>query len=135
MDKIKKVYELPWLIKLIYRESDKLLAKVVDPTQFEERCLKDIGDYLSECASHKINKNYLIRLVNRKYAEAIKRHKKEESYNISDINYTNEDGEELEYELADALADIESEVLAKEMIALLARGNQRDEIIAKSWAD
>lgn len=134
MDKIKKVYEITWLIELIYRESDKLLTKVVDPTQFEERCLKDIGEYLSKCDSHKNNKKHLIRLVKRKHAEALRRHKKEESYNIPDINYVNEDGDEVEYEPVDVLADVESEVMAKEMTALLAQDDHRKKVILGNWS-
>lgn len=134
MNKEKLVYEIDWLVEYIYRESDKLIHKITDTTIFEDRCIKDIGNYLAMDEKNRRNKNYLIRLVKRKVQEAENGFKKEESDLLSDYTYIDDDGDERELEPEDVLANVESEVITKETIDLLAQGDRRKTKILEGWA-
>ena len=134
MNKEKLVYEIDWLVEYIYRESDKLIHKITNTTIFEDRCIKDIGNYLAMDEKNRRNKNYLIRLVKRKVQEAENGFKKEESDLLSDYTYIDDDGDERELEPTDVLADVESEVIAKTTIDLLAKGDRRKKEILGYWA-
>lgn len=134
MNNDKLVYEIDWLIEYIYRESDKLLNHTTDPTKFELRCIKDIGDYIAKSELHKKNKRYLIRLVNRKAEETKRVNKKESAQLMSELAIESKDGQIEEFEPKDVLADVESNLMAKEMTALLAQDDQRKEFIVGCWS-
>src|SRR5690625_302917 len=134
MNKEKLVYEIDWLVEYIYRESDKLIHKITDTTIFEDRCIKDIGNYLAMDEKNRRNKNYLVRPVKRKVQEAENGFKKEETDLLSDYTYIDDDGDERELEPEDVLANVESEVITKETIDLLAQGDRRKTKILEGWA-
>jgi len=133
MEKQKLVYEVDWLIKRIYEESDKLLNKVTDTTRFEDRCIKDVGHYLSLDKDNTKNKNHLIWLINRKVKEALDNYKKEDREYISDVVSTEGFEEEIEFEPEDVLANVEDEVITKEMTALLAQDDHHKKLILGNW--
>jgi len=128
----KVVYEIPWLIERIYRESDKLLRSITEPSRFEERCIQDIGEYLLKNGNNIANKRYLIRMVKRKAEEARRMFKQEESDYYQGIIAVNDDGDEIEYEPIDELGSVESEAMVNEMTALLGKDG-RCKAILKAW--
>lgn len=134
MEKDALVYEIDWLLDYIYKESDKLIHKITDTTRFEDRCIKEIGEYLSIDDSNKHKRRYLIRLVNRKVKEALDNFRQEESELFTELSSYNKEEDEMEFEPEDVLADVESEVIAKEMTALLAQGDHLLEEIVGYWA-
>lgn len=135
MEKIKIVYEIDWLLEMVYRESDKLLHVVSNTERFEHRCIKDLGAYLLLNKENKNNKKQLIRIINRHVKEAKEVYNKEEATKFSELQATDEEGEVLEFEPVDVLADVESEVIKKETIDLLAKGDRRKLKVLESWVD
>jgi|SRR5699024_6098210 len=133
MNKQALVYEVSWLIDRIYRESDKLLDKITDTTRFEDRCIKDIGEYLSLDEGNVRNKDHLVWLIKRKVKEATDNYKKEDNEYFSDVVSMEAFDEEVEFEPQDVLANVEEEVMAKETAALLAQDDCRDKAILNYW--
>src|SRR5699024_3882379 len=60
MENMKAVYEIDWLIERVYKESDKLIGKIADTSKFEERCIKDIEQYIGRAEENKKNRNKII---------------------------------------------------------------------------
>ena len=135
MENIKVVYEISWLINKVYRESDKLIGKITDTSKFEDRCIKDLARYLNLDKSHRKNKRQLIRIINRNAGEFISTYRTEKSISFSVIsNYDEEDEDkQLEFDEVDVLANVESDVIAKEMTALLAQDDHRKKVILGNW--
>ena len=130
------VYEMDWLIQRVYRESDKLLTKISDTARFEERCIEALGDYLSLKKENRKHKKHLLVIISRKVGEALNSFRKEESVTFSDVSpEPDEDGDEMEFEPEDVLANVEGEVVTKEMTALLAQDDHRKKVILGNWVE
>lgn len=127
------VYEEDWIIRIIYETSDKIRESAIDQTHFEERCIKRIARYLKEDRNRLKNKRYIKSMVKKEASDYIKWCRKEEASMFSEIDLT-DDEEDLEFDPMDVLADVESEVIAKEMTALLAQGDHLLEEIVGYWA-
>src|SRR5690625_3965587 len=126
------VYEEDWIIRIIYETSDKIRTSAIDQTHFEERCIKRIARYLKEDRNRLKNKRYIKSMVKREASDYIKWCRKEEASMFSEIDLT-DDEEDLEFDPMDVLANVESEVIAKEMTALLAQGDHRKKVILGYW--
>lgn len=136
MEKQKLVYEIGWLIDRVYRESDRISSKVIDTSRFEERCINDLGEYLSKSDDNKRHKRYLNYIIKRYADEALNSYKKEIADTYTEFSKGNEESEEeIIFEPVDVLADVESEVRTKETIALLAQDDRRKKMILGSWTD
>lgn len=132
------VYETPWVINRIHSVSDRIRGRVVDQTLFEDRCIKRVGGYLIGDTSRTENRRYVDRLINEVAAEAVRRNKREEAELFSTLIADEEEGEEvpeIEFDPIDVLANVESEIIAKETVALLAEGDLKKEFVLQSWAD
>lgn len=135
MKEIELVYKTKWIIERIYYESDRLLNKITDTTIFEDRVIKDVGQYLLRNIDNKNNRRHIEYLIKRKVWEAENSYKKEGYINFSNLNYDDsEDDDEVEFEPTDVLADVESEVIKKETIELLAENDRRRKEILESWS-
>ena len=134
MENQKLVYEIPWLINSIYKESDRLATLVVYTEDFEERCIEYIGQYLRLSPKNKENKRYLMRMIKRKSKEVREEYAATNSINMSELEIEDDYGDRTEFEPMDVLANVESEVIAKEMTALLAQGDHLLEEIVGYWA-
>lgn len=130
-------YQHSWILNEVYKASDKLRGRLTNTSLFESRALNKIGKYLSIEETNVKNRRYITRMVHREAADAlIRKNKKEYSTNFSDIGHENDDGEYVEYEPIDVLANVESEVIGiKETITLLAKGDRRRELILNAWAN
>ena len=134
MENQKLVYEIPWLINSIYKESDRLATIVVYTEDFEERCIGYIGQYLRLSPKNKENKSYLMRMIKRKSKEVREEYAATNSINMSELEIEDDYGDRTEFDPMDVLADVESEVIAKEMTALLAQGDHRKKEILGYWS-
>lgn len=129
------VYENEWIVERVHQVSDRIRDKLVDQTLFEDRCIKRIAEYLVISETHIRNRRYIDRLINEVATDAVNvRYRKEYGTTFSDMITTGEDGEDIEYEPIDVLANVESEIMAKEMIALLAKDDHRKKEILGYWA-
>lgn len=128
------VYENDWILERIYEVSDRIRDKLVDQTLFEERCIKRVSGYLSICETNKRNRRYIERLINEVASAVIERNRNEHTSLFSALIITEGDeGEEVEFEPQDVLANVEEEVLAKETATLLAQDDCRDKMILRYW--
>lgn len=128
------VYKNDWIIKRVYEVSDRIRFKVVDQTKFEDRCIKRLANYLSADESNKHNRMYIERLIQEVAAAELKRNKKEYAELFSDFATENNEGDsEIDFDPIDVLADVESEVVAKEMVDLLAQDDLRNKMILEYW--
>ena len=133
MREIELVYKEKWIIESIYRESDRLANKVTNTNHFEDRCTKDVAQYLSLDKNNRNNRSHIMYLIKRKVWEAENKFRKEESINFSNLTNENDEEEQPEYEPQDVLTNVESEVMQKETAALLTQGDCRKEMILGYW--
>jgi len=127
------VYENDWIIRRIYEVADGLRTVIVDQTKFEERCINRVARYLNGDKSRTSHRNYIERLIQQEASDYRRRGKKEDAELFTTLATFGDDGEEIEYEPEDVLADVEGEVIAKETAALLAQDDRRKELIVGSW--
>ena len=128
------VYENGWIIQRIYEVSDRIRDKLTDQTLFEERCIKRITDYLLICETNKRNKRYIERLINEVASAVIERNRNEYAELFSELSTESEEDKEMEYEPIDVLADVESEVIKRETVTLLAENDCRRLTVLEGWA-
>ena len=135
MERIKVVYEISWLINRVYRESDKLTGRITDTSRFEARCINDLARYLNIDKEHRNHKRHLIRIINRNVGEFLSTYRTEQSIPFSVIASCDEEDEDkqLGFDEVDVLANVESDVIAKEMTALLAQDDHRKKVILGNW--
>ena len=106
MENQKLVYEIPWLINSIYKESDRLATLVVYTEDFEERCIEYIGQYLRLSPKNKENKRYLMRMIKRKSKEVREEYAATNSINMSELEIEDDYGDRTEFEPMDVLANV-----------------------------
>lgn len=134
-EEIKIVYENKWLIEMVYRVSDNIRDKVTEQVKFEKRCIEKLGKYLYEDIERIKNERYLRNMILKEASDAVNRQNKNEYYNtFSELSYVDESGEEIEFEPYDVLADIEGEILQKEMTTILANGSHKNYLILSCWS-
>lgn len=141
MDTLIAVYSHKDIVSEIFKASELIRYRIPDQTNFEERVMDKVGKYLLLDEKNSRNMRYIKRLIYREYHYYISdgNRKLEESVFYSEVNTGDgheSPGEhkEIEFEPADVLANVESEVIAKEMTALLAKGDQRKKEILGFWA-
>src|SRR5690625_4541972 len=128
------VYENRWIIEEIYSVTDRIRNKVTDTTLFEERVINRISEYLHKKEANKKNSRYIIRMINEVARSVVNRNKNEHAQTFSELTTVDCDGESIEFEPIDVLANVESDVIAKEMAALLAQDDRRKTVV-EAWTD
>lgn len=126
------VYENRWIIEKIYEVSDKVRHKITDQVRFEERCIERIGSYLVKEPDRINNKAYIIRLIREVAKASTVLFKKDDAKLLSDMVMVEDDGDEVEFEPVDVLGNVESEVIVKEMTALLGKDGRRKAVL-EAW--
>lgn len=134
-EQIKIVYENERIINKIYEVSDRIRGRVVDQTKFESRCINAVGKYLMGGNDRAKNFRYIKDMIIKEATAALERNKKEMAEVFSTLSTEGEDGEEIDFEPVDVLADVESEVMAKETATLLAEDDCKRKMVLQSWAD
>jgi len=133
MKRSLEVYKNKWLIDRIYFTSDKIRGKVVDQTLFEERCINRVGEYLLKDVNNIKNFNYIMRMINEVACSVINRNKNEHAEYFSSLTKYDDGGGEIEFEPDDDLTDVESEVIEKDMVALLAQNDHKKLKVLEGW--
>lgn len=129
------VYKNKWIIERIYEVSDELRSRVTDQTLFEERCINRVGGYLDINSSNVRNRRYIERMIREVASSILGRNKNEAAELFTDLGTKDEESdEEIEYEPIDVLANVESEVIKKETITLLAQDDRRRTSVLEAWA-
>lgn len=134
-EQIKVCCEHEWVLKEIERVSNKYLTKLTDPTKIEDRCISKIGKYLLVSKEHPKHTAYIKKSIEKEFYDAVGKYKTEESIRFSELTENNDYEEEIEFEPEDVLANVEDEVITKEMAALLAQDDRRKKVILGSWLD
>ena len=134
MDKIEFVYTDRWLVDEVAEAVDKVRSKITDTSILEERIYNRLGSYINKEKAKLGHRRYLMKLIYEEVSQAKVRQKKEFYEHFSEFDAVNtSDGSTTEFEPEDVLADVEGEVIAKEMTALLAQDDQRKLVILGSW--
>src|SRR5699024_2261467 len=134
------VYELKWVLNVIYEVSDRIRGRLTDQTKYEERAINRVGRYLAIDKRNRYNKQYIIKLIEEVASSVIERNKNEHYDLFTDLAEQDEETYEMiEYEPIDEMkasdyrySKVEDEVIAKKTAAMLAQDNRRMKII-KAW--
>ena len=125
------------VVKLVQQASERIWHSLPDVTSFEHTCYTNIGRELikGEARSVEALARYYIKRAEARHLKLIKYEKPTYFSEIEDVINSDDNIEEINYEPEDVLADVESEIIAKEMTALLAQDDQRNKLIVRSWLD
>lgn len=123
--------KLPTIVEMVEKASDKIWHKLPDVTSFEHTCYVNIGREIKKGIkeSTAATAHYYIE---RAKARHISRTTYEPPSYLADLSEQEEGEQEIEYEPEDVLANVESDVIAKEMAALLAQDDRRKSVV-EAW--
>lgn len=134
MKSIELIYQNNDLLNLITRAVDNERNYVANTEMLEDRIYKRLSRYIKgdeERAKHFVT---IKRMVYETISEFKETYRKEFYEHFSEFDTVNtSDGSTTEFEPIDVLADVEGEVITKEMTALLAQDDQRKLVILGSW--
>lgn len=127
-------------LPLIQLQSELIWYEIEKQTEFECRCLLRIKRALERFDPKKGNVSSLImNVIQREKNDFLKRRKRKLNVSSLDEPIKQKDGSETFIEVTDVLADVENKIIEdeniKEMVALLAKGDQRKMVILKAWID
>lgn len=128
-------YKEKWIIETIQRAIGKVAHQLTDTTRVERRTLVKVGQYLSLNEGNKRNQRHIGRLIFREVNDALKRNRREHAEHLADLTSNDEEGQAVEYEPVDTLASVETDLMVKETITLLAKDDRRREFVLNAWAD
>lgn len=129
-------YENEWVMQNVLRAVDSISHKVTNTAIVERRVMIQVGKYLERDTSNKNHKRHILRLIYREVNESLKRNQREYAEHLEDLTTSDEEGQAIEYEPEDVLADINSgNMEIKETIELLAQGDRRNKMILNAWAN
>lgn len=120
---------------MVERESDAMWYKVKDVTAFEQECHHRLARALEELPN--LTFSYTTRLVKRTAGDHVKNRSygRKQLFSLDALAGENEEGSNQEFPLHDVLADVESEVIVKEIAVLLAEDDQRKLATLNFWKD
>ena len=123
------------VVKLVQQATERIWHSVPDVTSFEHTCYTNIGRELvkGETRSIKALSRYYIKRAEARHLKLTKYEKPTYFSELADRINDDESIEKINYEPEDVLADVESEVIAKEMTALLAQDDHRKKVILGNW--
>lgn len=127
-------------LPVIQRHSDEIWYFIENQTDFECRCLLKIKQALSRFRPNKGSVYSLIlSVIQREKKDFLSRRKRKINAFSLDEPLKQSDGSEIYLEVPDVLADVENKIIEdekiKEMVALLAKGDRRREMILKAWME
>lgn len=120
------------VVQLVEQSSTRMAQKVKDVTSFEHTCYVNIG---KEMARRKVVsvKAMSLHYIKRAEARHIKKGKHIPNSFMDDLKTRNKEGQTVEYEPVDVLANVESALETKETITLLAKDDRRRKMILTEW--
>ena len=131
---IEAAMSYPEVVKVVEAIADQIWHKIPDVTSFEHTAYVSCGKELRK------NGGSNPRRVAMHYANrAAKRHISKTKYSppktFADIGYEDDDGNDVDFEPVDVLANVESEVIARKTTTLLAQGDRRKGLILSEWTN
>lgn len=120
-------------MEMVNKESELIWYKVKDVTAFEQECFSRIYRCLDDLPV--VTKAYVYKLIKRVAGDHVKNRSSGRN-NLTSLDALagiDDEGSKSDFQLVDVLADVESEVLANEKVALLARGDSRNKTILLAW--
>lgn len=134
MKSMSLIYENTRLLDRITQAVDNVRNKVTNTEILEDRIYKRLSRYIKGNPDKAKHINTLTRMTYETIAEVRNGYKNEHYEHYSNFDEVNEsDGSKTEFEPVDVLADVESEVVTKEMTTLLAQDGHRDKEILNYW--
>lgn len=134
MKDLELIYQRKWIVEYVYYLSERERNTITDTSRLEDLIFGRIARYIKG-DERKLNHSNIIRKLANQVVKQVRDDYKNESYKLfEEISTKNNEGEEIEFEPMDVLANVESEVIAKEMTALLAQGDHLLEEIVGYWA-
>lgn len=123
---------------LVYYLSESNRNELKDVSKFEEGCFQRIDHAVRAWnGDHSTLPTLIYSSLTRYLARERRKYQRyKRSYEVIGMSYRNEDGEEVEIEIVDILADVENEVLngiEVGKIALLAEGDPRRLAVLNAW--
>lgn len=131
-DSLVVCYKQKWILEAILNESDKLHSRLTDSTRFEDRCLKQVAKYISKGKDNYLHRRYITKIIKQEAKIATSKYTNENYITFSEMGTTMDDGEEIDFEPEDVLGNVESEVIVKEMTALLGKDGRRKAVL-EAW--
>src|SRR5699024_4869903 len=130
---IEEALKFPKVVEVVESVGESIWHKVPDVTSFEHTCYVTIGKELTERVVESVE-GLASHVANRAAARHVNRSRYEQPSLFSELeSEVREESEEMVFEPEDVLADVESEVIQKEMTALMAQGDQRKMMILDYW--
>lgn len=131
---IERAVSEPAVVEIVQNVSESIWHRLPDVTVFEHFCYVEIGKAIAHGNISSIE-GFAGYIARRAAARHLKRTGYESPKMFSEMASENrEDEEEVEYEPIDVLADVESEVINKETVTLLAEGDCRRKKVLEGWA-
>jgi hypothetical protein len=122
-------------MKEVEKASNMAAHRLTSTDRLESEILNYVGKYLAQNESNIKNKNYITKLVYRQLSASLKRNRKEHAIHFADIGCEDDSGELIEYDPIDNLAIVDTELLTKETVNLLAKEDGRRKLILNAWAN
>lgn len=134
MERQVVVYEIPWIIEMIHRKVSEVSHLIIRTDKLEQQIVKKVGGYLLSQKGSSSHRKYIMKLIMREISLAKERYAIQHSDFFSDVSYTDEEGQSLDFEPEDVLANVEvTRLVTEETITLLAQGDRRDHFILNAW--
>lgn len=136
---IEEALRYPEVRSRVAKKSDELFLDLYDVTTFEYECYADIGKNIKSRRNHDSIANLANYHVRRKAAKYLRKRRKEKEdhyietvESLEKLSADDGEGNTIEFQIKDVLANVESEILAKEIVALLAQDDRRKQIL-EAW--
>lgn len=136
VNKQSECYKHPDIIREVFNSTNRVASLISNTARLENDILNDIGIYLLKDPDNYRKRRYIRRIIHSKISVAKRRNRREHAEHLADLTSSNEEGQAVEYEPEDVLANVNSRNLEfEETITLLAKDDRRREIILNAWAD
>lgn len=127
-------YQNEWVMSNLRRAINSISHQITNTNNVERRAIIQVGKYLAKDEKNKNNKKYILRIIYREVNQALQRNRREYAEHLADLATCDDEGQAIEYEPEDVLADINSaELEIKETITLLAKDDRRRTTILTEW--
>lgn len=127
-------YKERWVTDTVRRAVETVAHKIVDTARVERRAMRQVGQYLARDAGNKNNRRHITHLIYREINASLTLYRREQAGHLADLTSNDEDGQAVEYEPQDVLANVNSGNLElKETITLLAKDDRRRKMILTEW--
>jgi len=135
-DKQFECYQYPWILSELQRAVSRVSHQVANTERIERRATARIGEYLKSGEGTYLNRKHITRLIYQETSFALKHSRREYAMHLADLTLDDGEGQAIEYDPEDVLADSNSGALElEETITLLAKDDRRNKMILNAWAN